>query len=148
MKPKVVRKPSADDPRWRLAERIVLFVNTVFDRKLRTSRALYDAVVSALDNGYTEDEIRIACWAARCTENWLREMLGEGLGPEYILRFKGGTNPETGKEAKRWLDEMSSRIDEMNPIVVGRVLKLFPDDFQKEEREFLTRLGVGIKEEK
>jgi hypothetical protein len=140
--------PSPDDPSWALADRCTKFFNVAFGRKLRTSRALRDAVFSALEAGYSEDDVRIAFWVARCLsgEGWLKDALQGDMSPDVILRFKGGTNPTTGKPAKRWLDELTSRASETKPLMVGNVLARLPQDMIEEERALLGRMSVSIEE--
>ena len=129
-----------------LAVKIVRFFNAAFARKVIGSRALIEAIVSAEDAGYTHDEMRIAFWAARCLDdgdNWLRGVLKSGAGPELVLRHAGHVNPITGKPAKRWLDDLTSRIRETNPAIVGRILNSLPEDMREDEASLLERMEVA-----
>lgn len=137
---------------WKLNEHLVKFVNAAFGRILRPSRTLYDAIVSALEAGYTEDDLRLAFWCARCISGplWVKDALmsgydkGPAASPDHVLRFKGGMNTTTGAPAKRWLDDLVSRAGEVNPITVEMILKSLPQDMQEEERKLLERTGVPI----
>ena len=140
---------------WQLADRVTTFMNLVFRRRLRTSRALYDAIASARESGYTEDEIRIAPWVVRTaktdTENpgglyWLKQHLSVGGSPDLIYRHKGRTNPVTGQPAKRWLDEALSRIDETNPRMISVLLERFPKQMRDEEEALFKRMKVNYRD--
>lgn len=146
---KKLSAPEADSESWKLTEHITRFTNVVFGRKLRASRALHDAVVSAEESGYTHDEMRLSFWVARCIsgETWLKTALQKDqLSPDIVLRHKGHTNPKTGQPAKRWLDELTSRANETNPLLVGAVLNKLPPDIIDGERELLTRMEVAFEE--
>ncbi len=125
-------------------EHLTRFVNAVYGRKLSGSLGFYESIVSAIDHGYTEDEIRIAFWVVRCLpgDSWLRAKLQEGLAPAIVLRHQGGINRVTGSEAKRWLDDMVSRRLEMHPSVVGSVLRKLPDDLREGEEALLKRMEI------
>ena len=134
-----------DEESWSLNEHVTRFVNAAFGRRLRPSRALYDAVRAARESGYTGDECRLAFWVARCVSGdfWIKERLTAAeIGPEIILRHKGGINNQTGKPAKRWLDDLLSRASETNPRLVSEVLIRLPEDMQDEERQLLERMDV------
>ena len=134
---------------FRIAEHCTSFVNNAFTRrlgKMGPSFALVDAVQEALDSGYTEDQIRICYWSARCTQNWLREQLSGTIQPEIALRHKGSMNTITGKPAVRWLDDLVERVGEINPRVAYAVLKSLPESMQKAESELLVRAGVSIEQ--
>lgn len=146
---KSTEAPSLESESWKLTEHLTRFTNLVFGRKLRASRALHDAVVSAEESGYTHDEMRLAFWVARCIsgETWLKTALQKDqLSPDIVLRHKGHTNPKTGQPAKRWLDELVSRANETNPLLVGAVLSKLPADMIEGERELLTRMEVAFEE--
>jgi hypothetical protein len=104
--------------------------------------------VSAIESGYTHDELRLAFWVARCIsgETWLKSALMKDLSPDIVLRHKGHTNPKTGQPAKRWLDELTSRANETNPILVGAVLQKLPAEMIDDERELLKRMEVAFEE--
>lgn len=138
-------KPSETDPLWILTVKITRFMNVAFGRRLRPSRAMYDAIVSATEAGYTEEEIRIAYWTARCIAGdvWLKEALSKDLSPEIVLRHHGGINPKTGQPAKRWLDDMISRVGETNRVLIAQVYKKLPDDMKEEERKLLEEMNVA-----
>lgn len=141
-RPKTIDKSSRE---WKLTEHLTRFVNEVFGRRLRPSRAVFDAVVDALDAGYDADELRIAFWAARCLKGeWIGSELQSSLPAHVVLRFHGGMNTTTGKPAVRWLDDLSSRAPEMNSRLVGIVLDTLPEDMRESERELLKRQGVTI----
>jgi len=145
---KTKTRPDNNDPAWVLAEHLVKFTNVSLGRKLRPSRALYDAVTEALDAGYTQDDLRVAFWSAVGLPNhWIRRALREDLSPEVLLRFKGGTNPKSGVPAKRWLDELVARADETNPVLIGQTLSRLPQQMRDCEREFLTKVGMSFDEE-
>lgn len=107
-----------------LAEKIVKFVNLAWGRRLRSSLGLVEAVQDALDVGYTPDQIRGVYWSAACQDGFIRGVLtaAEGGSPELCLRHKGGTNPETGKSAKRWLDLLWETVSEMRPNLISELL--------------------------
>lgn len=133
---------------WKLTERLTRFTNAAFGRKLRPSRSLYEAVLSAAESGYTFDEMRLAFWVARCIsgEGWLKGALQNDLSPEIVLRHKGHQNPKTGQPAKRWLDELTSRASETNAALIGAILTKLPADLIEEERALLKRMEVPIEE--
>lgn len=141
-----------NDEAWKLNEHLIEFVNNAFGRRLRPSRTLYDAIVAALDAGYQEDDIRLAFWCARCIPGqlWIKDALTAGYdkgsmaSPEHVLRFRGGMNNSTGVPAKRWLDDLISRADEVNPVTVEMVLKHLPESIREDERQLLERNKVPI----
>ena len=137
-----------NSPEWKLTEHITALVNAMFGRRLRPSRNLHSAICSAVDHGYSHDELRIVFWVARCLTGdcWLKNALQRDLLPHVALRFKGGTNPSTGKPAVQWLDDMNARIDETNPVMVYHVLKRLPDELREGERELLQRMEVNIED--
>jgi hypothetical protein len=135
---------------WEITDHITMFVNNAFGRRLRRSRALYDAILDALLSGYSEDELRVAFWTARTLtgndgQTWLCDALSRDLPPEIVLRFRGALNTRTGATAKRHLDELLSRVDETNPMLVSRVLEKLPEDMRAGEQELLGRMNVPIK---
>jgi hypothetical protein len=107
-----------------LTDAVVRFVNLAWGRHLRSSLGLAEAVQEALDDGYTEDQVRAAYWSAACQDGFIRGVLttGEGGSPELCLRHKGGTNNETGKAAKRWLDLLWETVGEMRPTLITNLL--------------------------
>lgn len=134
-------KPAAE----RLTEHITRFFNVAFNRRTTGSRELVDAVLSALADGYSEDEIRLAFWIARCVTGkaaWLSEQLRADLMPHIVLRHQGRLNNITGKEAKRWLDDLLARRLEANRTMLNSLLGALPPDMQAEEIELLKRMGV------
>jgi hypothetical protein len=118
----------------------------VFGRRLRPSRAVYEEIISAkLDYGFTTAEIKLAFWAAKCVRGtWIGARLENGdVGPALVLRHRGGMNNQTGKPAQRFLDDLLERVDEMNPITVGHVLKnLIPKDMHDDEERLLKNEGI------
>ena len=143
--------PSKDDEHWKLAEHITRFVNNAFGRRLRPSRALYDAIRAAAESGYSSDEMRTAFWVARCLsgDQWLKEVLQNDMSPEIVLRHKGGINPKTGSPSKRWLDELLARASETNSSLVVAILGRLPEDMRAGEDELLDRMEVtrGVQDE-
>lgn len=144
-------KPLLHDPEsetWKLTERLTRFTNAAFGRRLRPSRALHEAVVSAVESRYTFDEMRLAFWVARCIsgEGWLKTALQEDLSPDIVLRHKGHVNPKSGQPARRWLDELISRANETNPTLIGAVLRRLPADMIEEEAALLKRMEVPYEE--
>ncbi len=130
-----------------LAEYITKFVNAVFGRRLGLlgpSRSLQQAIKGALECGYTQDEIRMAFWAARCIpgESWINKQLQGDLQPEIVLRHSGGMNKITGKPAARWLDDLIEKADEINRPLVKVTLEALPEEMIDSERELLKRVGV------
>jgi len=124
---------------------IVRFFNAAFGRRSTGSRELVDALASALADGYTEDEIRVAFWVARCVTgkaSWLSEQLRADLLPHIVLRHAGRLNTVTGKEAKRWLDDLLARRLEVNTTMVKSLLAGLPEDMREGEIELLTRMGM------
>ena len=136
--------PQGSDAR-ELADRITAFFNVAFGRKLKTSRATITAITDALEVGYTQDEIRLAFWSARCIagEQWIKDVLRKDATPELVLRFKGGLNSKTMKYAKQWLDELSSRIGETDQTLIGHLLARLPKEMQESERELLRRNSIS-----
>lgn len=126
---------------WALTEHVTRFFNSAFNRNLGPSRAIYDAVVGALEAGYSRDELRVAFWVARCVtgDAWMKDALQNDMFPDIVLRFKGGMNTKTGVPAKRWLDELTSRAGETNPVLVGAILDRLPPEMRAGEVELLTR---------
>ena len=131
-----------------LAPHVTRFFNVAFSRKTRPgSRLLVDGVYDALRDGYSEDEIRIAFWVARCVTGkatWLSEQLKADLLPHIVLRHHGRLNNVTGKEAKRWLDEMLERLPEANVAMMQALFSALPEDMRPGEKELLARMGVTI----
>lgn len=131
-----------------LAPHITRFFNVAFGRKTRPgSRLLVDGIFDALKDGYSEDEIRIAFWVARCVTGkaaWLSEALRADLLPHIVLRHHGRLNNVTGKEAKRWLDEMLERLPESNVGMMKSLHGMLPEDMRPGERELLARMGVNV----
>lgn len=131
-----------------LAPHITRFFNVAFNRKTRPgSRLLVDGIYDALRDGYSEDEVRIAFWIARCVTGkaaWLSEALRADLLPHIVLRHHGRLNNVTGKEAKRWLDEMLERLPEANQSMMRSLFTALPEDMRPGERELLARMGVTI----
>jgi hypothetical protein len=137
------------DPHRPAAEQLSLhltqFFNAAFGRRTTGSRELVDAVTSALADGYSEDEVRIAFWIARCVTGkaaWLSEQLRSDLMPHIVLRHHGRLNNITGKEAKRWLDDLLARRLEVNQAMVKSLLEKMPPSMQADEIELLKRMGV------
>lgn len=128
-----------------LADHITSFFNVAFGRHLKTSRATQQAISEALEAGYTTDEIRLAFWSARCIagEQWIKDVLRKDATPELALRHKGGLNTATMRYARRWLDELSSRIGETDPTLVGHFLARLPEEMRESERELLRRNSIS-----
>lgn len=150
-KPKQKELFNKESDSWLLNVHITKFVNAVFGRKGRPSLAMYDAILSAEEAGYSHDDMRLAFWVARCLpgDEWLAKNLhmdGAKLDPELVLRHHGHINPKTGNPAKRWLDHLTSRADETNPMLVGAVLRKLPPDMIDGERELLQRMKVALEE--
>jgi hypothetical protein len=150
------RGPDRSSPEWELTEHITRFANVAFERKLRPSRSLYDAIVLATDSGYKFDEIRIAFWVARAVRvaedmlggvAWLKNSLMNHGSIELVLRHKGGVNRETGAPAKRWLDDLLSQIDETNPNVLYAILGQLPEDMRIGEKDLFKRMNVKYKQQ-
>jgi hypothetical protein len=131
-----------------LARHITQFVNAAFGRKLGRlgpSRNLVDAVQEALDYGYSDIEVRMAFWSARCIPNsWIGAALAGTTQPELVLRHKGGMNTITGKPAKRWLDDLTDSVGEINPRLAAAILRTLPEEMQQGERELLQHAGIGV----
>lgn len=134
-----------------LAEWITQFVNVVWGRKLRSSKALVDAVESALENGYTEDHIRSVYWVAASLpgDEFIKDALrpGKAIDPEVLLRFHGRVNNYTGKDAVRWLDILGARVEETSSRLVAGVLERVSPlgaEVVEREREFLERAGFPM----
>ena len=128
-----------------LAGPIVRFFNAAFGRRTTGSRELVDALTSALADGYTEDEVRVAFWVARCVTGkaaWLSEQLRADLMPHIVLRHAGRLNTVTGKEAKRWLDDLLARRLEVNTTMIKSLLSALPDDMREGEADLLMRMGM------
>lgn len=138
-------RPAAE----RLTAHITRFFNAAFGRHTTGSRELVDAVLSALADGYSEDEIRIAYWIARCVTGkaaWLSEQLRSGLMPGIVLRHHGRLNNITGKEAFRWLDDLLARRLETNRAMMKSLWASLPEDMKEDERALLARMGVTIEQ--
>lgn len=146
MAKKLLHDPESES--WKLNERLTRFTNAAFGRRLRPSRSLHEAIISAEEAGYTHDEMRLAFWVARCIagEGWLKVALQKDLSPEIVLRHKGHTNPKTGQPARRWLDDLVSRANETSPALVGGVLRKLPPDMNSDERDLLLRMEVPFEE--
>jgi hypothetical protein len=149
-------RPNRKPAEWKLTEHLTKFINNAFERRLRPSRALYDAVIAAKESGYSEDEIRLAFWVVRCVPSkeietmgghvWLKAgLINAHLSPELVLRHKGRVNPKTGAETKRWLDDMLSMADETSPNLVGGLLGQLPPEMQGGEKDLLKRMDVQFK---
>ena len=140
------KAPNRESPAWKLTEWVARFCSAVFDRRLRPSRAVYEEIVSAtLDHGFTAAEIKLAFWACKCVRgNWVGTRLEAGdVGPALVLRHRGGHNKETGKPAQRFLDDLLERVEEMNPVTVGHVLRhLIPEDMINDEERLLKNEGI------
>lgn len=149
-----VTRPGDDDVDWALTRHLTAFVNAAFGRRLRPSLSLYDAVRAAVEAGYTGDEIRLAFWVARCgNDAWLKDALrADGvtdqrgrtyhMGPDVVLRHKGGLNTMTGNAAKRWLDDLLSRASETSPALVAAILRELPAEMRPDELSLLQRMEV------
>jgi hypothetical protein len=136
-------RPAAE----RLSAHITRFFNVAFGRHTVGSRELVGAVLDALADGYSEDEIRIAFWIARCVTGeaaWLSERLRSTLLPPVVLRHHGRLNNITGKEAMRWLDDLLARRLETNQAMMKSLWSSLPEDMKEDERELLARMGVTI----
>jgi hypothetical protein len=136
-------RPAAE----KLSQHITRFFNAAFNRRTTGSRELVDAVTSALADGYTEDEIRIAFWIARCVTGkaaWLSEQLRSDLMPHIVLRHHGRLNNVTGKEAKRWLDDLLARRLEANTAMLTALYNTLPEDMRAEEIALLQRMGLAV----
>jgi len=136
-----VRHPEAEE----LAAHLVRFFNAAFGRNIRGSREFIDSVSAALNSGYAKDELRLAFWVARCSAGkaaWLTEQLRGDMLPHIVLRHHGRLNNVTGKEAKRWLDDLLARAGEANPTMTKALLNLLPADMREEELALLTRMGM------
>jgi len=138
------REPSKDAVQ--LAEHITKFVNAAFGRKLGRlgpSRNLIDAIDTAMEAGYTRDEIRIVFWAARCTTNsWIGTALAAKAQPELVLRHSGGMNTITGKPAKRWLDDLLDEVGEINSNLARAILRSLPEEMRAEELKLLQEAEI------
>jgi hypothetical protein len=149
--------PDRTSPEWKLTEHITKFANVAYERRLRPSRALYDAICSAKESGYSDDEMRMAFWVARTVRlseadmiggvAWLKTSLMAHGSMELVLRHKAGLNPATGVPAKRWLDELLSRIDETNPNVIRAILLQLPEEMQAGEEGLFKRMEVEYSRE-
>lgn len=142
-------RQSRDPAIVKLTEHLTTFVNSAFGRRLGIlgpSRSLYDAVSSAIDDGYTKDECRIAFWVARCLpgNEWIKTELQATLPPEIVLRHCGNTNPVTGKPAVRWLDDLLARAGEINPTLAFAVWRGLPQEMREGEREILSQIGIEV----
>lgn len=144
------------DPQARgLADKIVKFVNLTWGRKLRPSLGLVQAVDEALEAGYTPDQIRAVYWTAACGgDDFIKRVLHprEGRGPELALRHKGGTNPDSGKPAVRWLDALWEKVGEMDGRqVAALVIRLrsigMSENEISEELALLDRIEAPREEE-
>jgi hypothetical protein len=145
-------KSLLSDPLRPRAETIALYVtqffNIAFNRRTVGSRELVDAITAALRDGYSEDEIRVAFWIARCVTgkaSWLSEQLRSDLMPHIVLRHQGRLNNITGKEAKRWLDDLLARRLEANQGMMKALFESLPEEMQDEESKLLNRMGMGWK---
>jgi hypothetical protein len=132
-----------------LADVVTRFVNSAFRRRLGVgfgpSRSLEDAVQLAFDHGYSEEQIRMAFWAARCIPGtWIGEQLGKSIQPEIVLRHKGGMNTITGKPAVRWLDDLVERVGEINPRVAAAVWRSLPKEMQASEVLLLASVEIDV----
>jgi hypothetical protein len=140
------KAPNKNSEAWKLTEWVARFCSAVFNRRLGPSRAVYEQIDSALNvYGYTPESIKLAYWGAKCIpDQWLGNRIeARDVGPELVVRHKGGQNKETGKPAVQWLDDLSSRSGEMNRIVVGYVLKhLVPEDMKAGEKALLESEGI------
>lgn len=129
-----------------LTSHLTKFFNVAFKRNIRGSREFREAVSDALNNGYTPDELRLAYWVARCTAGkaaWLGEQLRGDMLPHIVLRHHGRLNNVTGKEAKRWLDDLLARANEANRPMLEALFKALPEELKDGEAELLTRMGLG-----
>ena len=128
-----------------VADKIVRFFNFAFNRNVRGSRELLHHVSTALKNGYAEDELRLAFWVARCSTgkaSWLSDQLKSDLLPHIVLRHQGRLNNITGKEAKRWLDDLLARAGEINVPMMKALFNSLPDDMKDSEQALLVRMGM------
>lgn len=141
MKAVKAQHPTAEE----LTTHLTKFFNVAFGRGTRKSREFSDSVSSALWDGYSPEEIRLAYWVARCSTGkaaWLGEQLRSDMLPHIVLRHHGRLNNVTGKEAKRWLDDLLARVGEMNVPMVKTLLAGLPSDMQDGERALLISMGV------
>ena len=140
-KKKKALHPKAED----LAKHLIEFFNVAFDRRVRGSKEFREAVSSALSSGYSSDEIRLVFWVARCSTgkaSWLGEQLRHDLLPHIVLRHHGRLNNVTGKEAKRWLDDLLARAGEANEFMIKALYERLPPELQEGEKELLERMDM------
>jgi len=129
-----------------LAEKLTRFFNVAFGRNIRGSREFTHAVSTALWDGYHADELRLAFWVARCSTGkaaWLGEQLRGDMLPHIVLRHQGRLNNVTGKEAKRWLDDLLARANEANRPMMQALFASLPEEMKEDEAQLLTRNGLG-----
>jgi hypothetical protein len=141
MKATKVAHPESD---W-LTVHLVEFFNVAFSRNIRGSREFSESVSAALWDGYTPDEIRLAFWVARCSTGkaaWLGEQLRGDLLPHIVLRHHGRLNNVTGKEAKRWLDDLLARAGEINVPMMKSLFNSLPDRLKDNEQALLVKMGM------
>lgn len=133
--------PAAED----LAKHLIRFFNHSFSRNARGSREFVDSVSSALYDKYTPEELRLAFWVARCSTGkaaWLGEQLKGDMLPHIVLRHHGRLNNQTGKEAKRWLDDLLARAGETNPAMMKALFNSLPADMQDGEQALLIKMEM------
>lgn len=107
----------------RIAARLTKITNGVLGRKLGKNRALSEAVEKALGVGFTEDEIVSALWAGLCgPDGWWRAEEGGRASLTLLMRYAGGTNPQTGQPAKQFLPENASRFGEVFPARIAEAV--------------------------
>ena len=93
------------------AKKFIALFNDLFKRRVGVTPGIRDALRSAFASGYTIDDVLVATVAA-FTDPWLKERNADkSLVPEWLLRFKGGHNRESGRPAKKWLEDNLARVD-------------------------------------
>ncbi len=130
-----------------LAAKLICFFNAAFGRNIRGSREFVHSVSSALWDGYHSDELRLAFWVARCSTGkaaWLGEQLRGDMLPHIILRHHGRLNNVTGKEAKRWLDDLLARANEANQPMMQALFVSLPEEMRDDEKQLLMRNGLNL----
>jgi hypothetical protein len=89
------------------AERLTAILNAVSGRRLSRNKAVEDLSDKAIAAGYPPDEQLGALWGGLCgKDEWWRSETGGDCDLTLLLRYKGGLNTTTGKEAKRWLADL------------------------------------------
>lgn len=123
-RPGAVERAAIDELAKRFVEALCwLFSRNGKPRSWRAGAGVVDAITKAVAAGYEADLVACIPWLAHQHE-WTRRAFesDDPPDPTLLLRFKGGMNGATGKEAGRWLETLPGVASQVE--LYGNKLKL------------------------